>query len=115
MNPNQILFNKAYLGLKAQGFRQSMNADQDECAYRGSGGLKCAIGHCIPDEHYDPEIEGLPVLDTPVEDLLITLYPGIDPHFASSLQGIHDQTSKTVMKSRLEEFARFHRLEVPNV
>lgn len=29
------------------------------CAYRGSNGLRCIIGRCIPDEVYDPSIEGL--------------------------------------------------------
>lgn len=27
------------------------------CAYRGGNGLKCAIGHLIPDENYDQKME----------------------------------------------------------
>jgi hypothetical protein len=29
----------------------------DTCAYRGDGGLKCAIGALILDENYSPELE----------------------------------------------------------
>lgn len=32
---------------------------QGNCMYRGPNGLKCAIGHLIPDELYSPEMEGM--------------------------------------------------------
>lgn len=51
----QQAFNKAYLGLKAQGFERSH--ENEACLYRGPDGKKCAIGHVIPDEHYRPEME----------------------------------------------------------
>lgn len=43
----QAMFNKAVIGLSTQGFRQSMFAGSDRCAFRGEGGLKCALGHLI--------------------------------------------------------------------
>jgi len=39
----------------AQG-KKSVN-DEDLCMYRGFDGLKCAIGHLIPDSKYSPYIE----------------------------------------------------------
>src|SRR5690606_37517326 len=31
---------------------------EKECRYRGPDGLKCAVGHIIPDELYTPDLEG---------------------------------------------------------
>lgn len=33
-------------------------SESGDCRYRGERGLKCAIGALIPDELYDPRIEG---------------------------------------------------------
>lgn len=48
---------KAYEAVIAQG-EPSIDAT-GACVYRGPGGLKCAVGHVIPDEVYDPKMEGL--------------------------------------------------------
>jgi hypothetical protein len=32
---------------------RSWDADQDQCSYRGDGGLKCAIGHIMSDEEWN--------------------------------------------------------------
>ena len=37
-----------------------------QCSYRSSKGLRCAIGHLITDEHYDPLMEGVGVSDSRV-------------------------------------------------
>lgn len=52
----QEVFDAALRGLSSQGFVRSVAGGV--CAYRGSDGLKCSIGHLIPDEAYDPAIEG---------------------------------------------------------
>lgn len=49
--------------VKAHLLQQKVAARVDDrrtssCAYRGKGGLKCAIGCLIPDEAYTPVIEG---------------------------------------------------------
>jgi hypothetical protein len=33
------------------------------CAYRGTGGSRCAVGYWISDENYDPKIESTAVTD----------------------------------------------------
>lgn len=49
-------FDKAVGGVIAQGgFARDENG---KCFYRGEGGLKCAVGHLIPDSAYKPEMEG---------------------------------------------------------
>ena len=56
LTDKQEAFNAAWLGLKSQGFERS--ADGGLCMYRGPNGLKCALGWCIPDYMYAPEMEG---------------------------------------------------------
>lgn len=55
MFDRQKAFDTALNGLRKQG-RRSMNGWQ--CAYRGVGGLKCAVGFLIPDDKYSPIVEG---------------------------------------------------------
>jgi hypothetical protein len=58
----QEAFTKAYLGLAAQGFTRSFGMGRygSSCLYRASDGKKCAVGHLIPDELYDPEVNSIP-------------------------------------------------------
>lgn len=52
----QNIFDTVVAAVIAQGARS-----QDEigwCMYRGPNGLKCAAGHLIPDDRYDPRMEG---------------------------------------------------------
>jgi len=60
MMTRQEIFDTVYLGLKAQNFERSTSRPEstspENCLYR-HGDLKCAFGHLIPDEQYDPELE----------------------------------------------------------
>lgn len=58
---NQEIFNIVWRGLESQGWQPSLLADTDMCAYRGTHQRKCAIGWLIPDDKYDPFIEGCPI------------------------------------------------------
>lgn len=98
----QEVFDAAVKGLASQGFERSMSKHIDTltevCAYRGEGGLKCSIGHLIPDEAYDPSIEGFGI------SLLVEKSSGqfsrevdymfdfgeFDSHFLGRLQSAHD-------------------------
>lgn len=116
MNEQQ-LFEKAYRGLAKQGFERSMRPNSVKCAYRGVGGLKCAIGHAIPDELYRLEMDA-PV--TPIgldfEGILIRAgYTG-STNFASELQSIHDTAkSPAGMRATLAAFAESHGLPLPKL
>lgn len=53
---NQEIFDKVATHLLSQGKRSALGGVG--CAYRGDGGLQCAIGCLIPDELYRYELEG---------------------------------------------------------
>lgn len=60
LTPNttkQELFNYVASFLLKQG-RRSVGACSSGCVYRGPNGLMCAAGCVIPDEFYDPSMEG---------------------------------------------------------
>lgn len=67
MTPQEI-FDTVARHLFAQGTR-AYNENIAGCQYRGPCGTKCAVGCLIPDEAYDPEMEGRSV------DSLISGFP----------------------------------------
>lgn len=101
----QDYFTKAYLGLSSQGFVKS--SEGDRCLYRGPNGLKCAIGHCIPDYQYRFYFEGNSASNVLELNGPLALK-------LNELQACHDfALSPEDMKSRLLTFAKIHDLEVP--
>lgn len=60
------------------------------CRYRGDNGAKCAVGHLIPDENYDPEFEGSGVY-TLASRLACPSEIKRHENLLGSLQSIHDQ------------------------
>lgn len=82
----QEFYNKTVSHLRKQGCRSEANKG---CAYRGPEGTMCAAGVHIPDELYDPEMEGATL------DLLLVHFPQLEECFpdfelAFELQRIHD-------------------------
>lgn len=112
----------------------SKNGDSkngDICAYRGAGGLMCAVGCLIPDNLYKPEMDHP---DTVVHMGYIssTDIMGIVEHFGlnelfdftvtdcsadqfimhlATLQHIHDKTPTKMWEFELKEFAKKNNLE----
>lgn len=106
---NQEAFDIVYKGLEAQGWKQSLKEDSDDCCFRGRNNTKCAIGHLIPDELYEPEMErhGLDVAE---QDGVIHL----DKSFASQMMVIHDLgRTPELMKKKFIDLAEQHKLTVP--
>lgn len=98
---NQEVFDIVARHLLTQN-EQSVN--EDGCAYRGEGGLKCAVGALIPDSDYDPDWEGQAVVDNnPICGHLEG--KGISLRLASRLQHIHDQFAVRDWRWRLMELA----------
>jgi hypothetical protein len=95
----QEAFNKIYLGLKSQGFEKSFNETIYRCQYRGPNGLKCAVGHLIPDDKYHESLEKLNPYD--LIKVSIIDFPMLDSDFLVELQSIHD-ISKSPEKLELE-------------
>jgi len=61
MPTNQQVFDAALWGIRMQGYKRSLRSrksynfsggDGTHCAYRGDNGLKCGVGHAVPDELY---------------------------------------------------------------
>lgn len=106
----QEVFTAAYKGLRKQGWQKCRTPD-GECMYR-KGSRRCAIGWWIGDR-YRPEMEGKGVLDTL---RMMGLEPpmGDERNRLVALQNIHDVAeTPTAMKEAMEDFARYHALEVP--
>lgn len=109
----QEIFDKAYRGLEAQGFEKSFG-EYGRCAYRGSEERRCAAGFIIPDDRYDPSMEGLGA-DNVVEIFhLRDIVAYSEDIFIWSLQLCHDRTSTPEeMQNCLREFAREYALTIP--
>jgi hypothetical protein len=89
---DQEAFDRVARHLLTQGRRAQYGgatAYSDACRYRAPDGAMCAIGCLIPDEEYDPHIEGKGAGD------LIEDWPELRPYLpslrlAKALQGLHD-------------------------
>lgn len=81
---HQEVFNKVYLAIIAQG---EPSSDGKNCLYRGPNGLKCAAGHLVPDDKYDPDWE---TFDVPYIVRKGKLDFGVPTAFVQSLQNAHD-------------------------
>lgn len=129
MNVNEIstkqeLFDFIVGHLATQGER-SFSELNEIGAYRGNGGLKCAIGCLIDDRFYDPYLESKPighpsfpsrilprsVLKASEMDWMSTDTIYFCESFLGGIQNAHDRSSSMIeLKSRLSEVANAHGL-----
>lgn len=108
----QQMFDKVVTHLRKQGERAMNGA---VCAYRGVGNTQCAVGCLIPDEIYDPKMEGRGVYglcdDFPaVRALLPTV---AHQTLALDLQSVHDSFAAQSWESALKRIAKLHHLKMP--
>jgi hypothetical protein len=81
------------VNLLKQGVKSSADG---RCVYRSVDGYKCAIGHCIPDDLYDPKMDadpdGLEVGDlrTQFPTVFAAVFGDIEIGFLIDLQRVHD-------------------------
>ena len=123
----QEIFNKVWLGLSGQNWRKSrtnLETLNTFGAMRGKNGLKCAIGHIIPDDRYRPEFEGKDIDSLSIE---FGLFPLAGAHgfesegeyhdFLQDLMSAHDSAYKEnfqpKMKQSFIEVASHWGLEIP--
>lgn len=121
----QLLFDTAVAALYKQG-KTSMN--DDDCAYRAEDGSKCALGHCMADNRYDPAIEGLTATNAKVQESIDSKFGVVDARpemgdisFLTDMQqGLHDNIFDTddpedfraTLKERAVAFAARYNLKV---
>lgn len=113
----QEIFDKVFTGLRSQGFERSFNKRSQRCKYRGDNGMKCAVGHLIPDELYKERW-----------DKGGTVYYGLPSHlwkkldidfsedgsFIGKMQEIHDYNGfPDIMEKALRNLAIWNNLTVP--
>ena len=110
---NQQAFDAALFGIRKQGYTRSFDDRINACMYRhpGDSSIRCAAGHIIPDDVYDPRAENSTIrqiwsdtlcedaeLDAPPRNLPITVWlrrqvaGGLDIMLLVDLQGAHDET-----------------------
>lgn len=92
----QKIFDRAVGGILKQG-RASITIDindRPQCMYRGYNDTKCAVGHLIPDDIYDPKMEiGIVVLCG--ENLKIReLFKDVNINMLRALQRAHDNSNE---------------------
>ena len=77
--------------LFAQGER-SMLEGGTTCAYRGEGGMRCAVGFIIPDDRYTPALEGTSAMGPEVSAVLSNVVTTDDDLglCLTDLQDVHD-------------------------
>lgn len=92
--------------------QQCQAMESDRCLYRSSTGLKCFIGALIPDELYDPKMEGYTVagiLNHPITNIRQLFDANIDDafleNFLTSLQKIHDSNYVEHWEMWFDKFA----------
>lgn len=118
---NQEMFDKVTVHLLTQNWPSTPKPYYPEsrekdytCSYRGhmNGGvqLKCAIGCLIPDELYDPKIEGHGFRGLEQFPALKELFAGVDVNLGDDLQRLHDIYEPWEWKNRLRTIARSHKL-----
>jgi hypothetical protein len=120
MDHTETLFKKAGDHLLRQNAK-SLFVDQDgltnrTCAYRGKGGLSCAIGGLISDEFYDPALE-LRETDHDLVVYALCKSNGIDEtdvdwEALRTLQFIHDQFVPEDWPHQLNAAAKEHNFTV---
>ena len=113
----QMLFDKMWRGLKGQDWQQSIDERNDLCAYRGANGLKCAVGHCIPDDVYEPDMEGKgPTQLAEMFHRVIEAMPCLADEdisfFLTIAQNYHDIQNGD-MEQRFRKLAADHGLTIP--
>lgn len=114
----QEMFDIAVAGILAQGGK---SASGGTCLYRGGPGMKCAVGHLIPDQHYRREFESISLNDV-ITRLADSGGPDLSNHrgFLGALQEVHDLPENGMgyidrFKQRARDFANANELSIKNI
>ena len=109
---DQETFDKVVAHLRKQGCKSIKNG---QCRYRNDTGNSCAAGCLIPDNDYNPLMEGCSVIvgggsytNLSPNDLLATNYfkdNGYNLELLRSLQEVHDNSNVEFWERRLSDIA----------
>lgn len=96
---DQETFDLAVCGVINQG---GPSVEKARCRYRSTNGRRCVVGHCIPDERYRPDLEGLSATHDEVRSILTSL--GYNEWLLDDLQSAHDETHSLTGVAWLDAF-----------
>jgi hypothetical protein len=115
---NQEIFDKVATHLltqkkKSEIMRQAeYGIPKPACAYRAADGSTCAIGCLIPDDIFQPGMEGLRVQTLMVYyESIRDLFANNDASLLGTLQVLHDNYPVSTWKSELAATARMYKLD----
>lgn len=101
MLDRQKFVDDGYRYFVTEGHPPSM--ENDTCRYRTEEGNRCVIGLQIPDEKYDPSMEGYgPVADV-IRDAIGGADTAEDGSFLEELQGCHDQSALSITEKTFHQ------------
>lgn len=103
----QEIFDQVSTHLLTQGKK---SVKSGSCAYRGSGGLKCAAGCLISDDEYDESFEGT-IFGYVEMESLVKGVSGKSLDLIQQLQSTHDSYNAKTWKDRLIDIAEEHNLK----
>lgn len=119
-HPLQAVFDKVAKHLLTQNKRAMKDFPGeypiDRCAYRGDGGAMCAVGCLIPDDVYDPSMEGrsagevMRMLHGVRELASVSQALGVSHAMLSALQNAHDNYEPFEWPMELAYIARQYNL-----
>jgi hypothetical protein len=107
MLTRQEMFDTAYAGIIAQG--GPATTTNGACRYRRPSGNKCAVGHLISDDKYDPDMEGTGVTNPRVYKALGDDISAEDISFLHSLQSCHDTAAAMTFPGFIGFITEFQR------
>jgi hypothetical protein len=122
------VFVRAYIGVMTQAKRSMRKLPQGvNCAYRGDGGLACAIGHCLPDDKAKladqaRDTQVISILRTK-DKVLLNNIRHLPSEFLEELQGIHDfmidrfadeEHFRDEYHKQMERFAKLNKIRMPS-
>lgn len=110
----QEIFDTVVVHLLEQGEKSiSSKLGYSSCRYRGPNGLRCAVGCVIPDDIWEPAMEGWRV------NKLFQEYPNIrkllgfrNLSLLLDCQNIHDNTAVREWREKLKKLGRKRRLSI---
>lgn len=105
----QEIFDTVATHLFKQGRRATNWEMPHMCSYRGAGGSKCAVGVLIPDDVYDPMMEGRTIIGLVDSGSGLPDWMSENKTLLSWLQDVHDVESNwkssDTMKAALRQAA----------
>lgn len=108
MQTMQQMFDHVLFALRKQGIASVFIDDSfdddsfEQCVYRDPTGNKCAAGHLIPDELYDPRMDRGDTAGGGTMANILRTFPAVARHLSADEAGSQDQQARAQMIFHLQ-------------